>query len=404
MRQAVEDERKFRKIRSEENATFLNWENGDKGTRTGTGTIVIRARNANRELGTKVTMTERGATVIANDTMFVQKENKRKTLGWFITNAVIRTKYLKDIKENKMKGDAFQDLTNNKPSNAVVANACPYSDNIVKFVTAARCNLLATPNNIAIWTHQEPPICTCGKRENAKITLKHILNDCGFHTALYMRRHDAVMQVIRELVLENEETEILAEDNTPEGGGNMRPDLVVKTQNRIIIIDATCPYGGSLFPRENHNEDRNARSSLRKAFQTKMTKYTPLKQSLEARHGQTSEILPVVVSSLGAVYKGTTSEIARQFHLPKKKENKLLRRLSRTAIEGSYRIWKELMIRKERDENNANPRDDREEEENPEENRQQQEEESDNEEEDLNQSDLEWSPEVRRLLLIDNEG
>lgn len=196
-------------------------------------------------------MTERGATVIANDTMFVQKENNRKTLGWFITNAVIRTKYLKDIRNNKMQGDAFRALTNNKPSNSMVANACPYAHNIVKFATAARCNLLAAPNNIAIWTGKEPPTCTCGKRENAKITLKHILNDCGFHTAPYMRRHDAAMQVISKLALEYEEAEILAKDSTPEGGDNMRPDLVVKTLNSIIIIDATCAYGGSLFPMED---------------------------------------------------------------------------------------------------------------------------------------------------------
>lgn len=134
----------------------------------------------------------------------------------------------------------------------------------------------------------------------------------------------------------------------------------------------------------------------------KMTKYTPLKQSLEARHGPRTEILPVVISSMGAVYKETASEITRQFSLPKKKKHKLLRRLSRTAIEGSCRIWRELMIREDQEENNADPSD-RREEEKIEDIRRQREEESEDKEEDTNQNDLDWSPEVRRLLLIDPE-
>ena len=49
MRQAIQDERKYRKIQDSEDSTFLNWKDGDQGERSGTGSIIVRARAANED-------------------------------------------------------------------------------------------------------------------------------------------------------------------------------------------------------------------------------------------------------------------------------------------------------------------------------------------------------------------
>ena len=159
-----------------------------------------------------------------------------------------------------------------EPSNHLLGNATPYADHLVRFVRAARCNLLATPNTIAIWTGQEKPHCTCGKRENANITLRHILNDCDYHARAYMKRHNGIMQVIWDLISETTNIEVIAEDSTTNAGLNLKPDLVVKTQEQIIIIDTTCPYGGSLLRQDEDEEVRRQGRSLEKTFQAKYTK------------------------------------------------------------------------------------------------------------------------------------
>ena len=126
-----------------------------------------------------------------------------------------------------------------------------------------------------------------------------------------MKRHNGIMQIIRDLITETTDVEIIAEDSTTDTGSNLKPDLVVKTQEQIIIIDATCPYGGSLLGQNENEEVRRQGRSLEKAFEAKIAKYTPLKETLRERFGGTIEILPIVVSALGAVYKRTASEIAR---------------------------------------------------------------------------------------------
>lgn len=383
----------------------MNWKDEDEGQRSGTGTIIVRARKANQELGTKIQTDQDEAVLCYKDMKFVQGQNKHKTLGWFITNAILRPHYIRAIEEHQVKGDAFRDLTNNKPSNHLLGNATPYADHLVRFVTAARCNLLATPNNIAIWTGQEKPYCTCGKRENAHITLRHILNDCGYHTRAYMRRHNGIMQIIRDLVSETADVEIIAEDSTTDTGSNLKPDLVIKTQDQIVIIDATCPYGGSLLTQNENEEVRRQGLSLKKAFEAKITKYTPLKETLRERFGGTAEILPIVVSALGAVYKRTASEIARIIKPSKRRLKKILRRLSKTAIAGSYEIWRQMNGTRNQDEmegeddprdagTQRDPNEDREEEEHQGDDV----EEDEDEEEEVTQEEIQmWPPEARIL-------
>ena len=77
---------------------------------------------------------------------------------------------------------------------------------------------------------------------------------------------------------------------------------------------------------------------MERAFHLKIEKYSPLKEALEERYHTKVEILPVVVSSLGVVYKKTESETERILKLTKKKRQKLMRRLSKATLEESYKV------------------------------------------------------------------
>ena len=398
MNQIVQDERKFRKIEESEDSKFLGWKEDDQGKRSGTGTIVVRARKANEELGTKITETAGEVTVWVGRTPFIQQGNKRKTLGWFITNSIIRPRHVEALQNKETKGDQFMDLINNKCSNGMMANRTPHPDNMARFVMAGRCDLLPTPNNIATWTGQEKPICTCGKREHAQITLRHILNDCGFHTRQYMERHNRIMQLIRDVVTNEDDTEILAEDSTIGEGSRLKPDLAIKSPKHIIIIDATCPYGGSILQQDEEGHLIKRGRILEKAFKDKIDKYTPLKEILEERYQMKTEILPIVVSSLGIIYKKTMTEVKRILDIPKKKMTKLMKRLSQAAIEGSYQIWRQR-ARKDADEG-AEDRE-REEDEELQRTRDDEDEEDENEEEEFTQEDIGRLPLEARTLYRD---
>ena len=395
MRKAAQDERVFRKIEESQEGRFLGWKDEDGGQRSGTGTITIRARKANEELGTRITVTEEEINVTIGTTPFIQQENKRKTLGWFITNAIIRPGYIKELKRKETKGDQFEDLINNRQSNSAMAQGTPIADNITRFMIAGRCDLLPTPNNIATWTGGEKPTCTCGKRENAQITLKHILNDCGFYVSLYMERHNRVMEVIRDVIANRDEVEILAEDSQVDVGLRLKPDLVIRNSEQIVIVDATCSYGGSILQHTEGGQLIKRGRNLEKAFAQKIEKYEPLKRALMDSYRVPVEILPIVVSSLGIVYKGTIMEMKRILKISKRKLAKTLRKLSRTAVEGSYKIW--LTRRKEQNEGDENKQGD----DQLHEDREDSEEEEGDEEEDINHEDLAQWPREAAILYRD---
>jgi hypothetical protein len=52
------------------------------------------------------------------------------------------------------------------------------------------------------------------------------------------------------------------------------------------------------------------------------------------------DIIPVIVSSLGAVHKQSLRELARLFMCDEKEEMKIGRKLSEAAIAGSLEIWR----------------------------------------------------------------
>ena len=105
----------------------------------------------------------------------------------------------------------------------------------------------------------------------------------------------------------------------------LRPEIVVEEDNRVLIIDVTCPFD---------NDD----DALSKAAVTKVNKYEPLKAFLESK-GKSCGIYPFVVGALGSWYK--QNEILLNKLGMTRRYKSLFRKLCCTpAIQGSNNIYR----------------------------------------------------------------
>ena len=196
---------------------------------------------------------------------------------------------------------------------------------------AARHNLLPTKHNIEKWYDKPTTQCTCGCKGAEHQTLCHLLNSCGFQRQGIITRHDQVINVIKQVIAENnEQAEVTAENQQIDGvEGANKPDLVITTEQKIFIIDVTCPYGGA----------QETRRSLNTAYNKKLEKYEPLRTRLHVTLDKEAIIIPIVVSSLGIVHKKSIQEFKKHFQLDDNTTKRMNRKISVTALKGSYQIW-----------------------------------------------------------------
>ena len=104
----------------------------------------------------------------------------------------------------------------------------------------------------------------------------------------------------------------------------LRPDIVVEEDNRVLIIDVTCPFD---------NDD-----ALNKAAVAKVNKYQPLKAFLESK-GKSCGIYPFVVGALGSWFKQNET-LLNKLGMTRRYKS-LFRKLCCTdAIQGSNDIYR----------------------------------------------------------------
>ena len=105
----------------------------------------------------------------------------------------------------------------------------------------------------------------------------------------------------------------------------LRPDIVVEQDDRVIIIDVTCPFD-------------NDTDAISDAALAKVHKYQPLKEFLVSK-GKSCEIYPFVVGALGSWYK--QNEILLTKLGMTRRYKSLFRKLCCTdAIQGSNNIYR----------------------------------------------------------------
>ena len=151
-----------------------------------------------------------------------------------------------------------------------------------RFIHRARLNVLPLNANKSKFSYADPTCRHCYHPE----TLPHVICHCRPHMTQTRDRHNKIVNRIVKAVRFGE---ICTDRAILESGLRLRPDIVVKDQNNILIIDVTCPFDNDV-------------TALSDAAEHKFLKYQPLKDHFLSR-GFKCEIYPFVVGALGSWYK-----------------------------------------------------------------------------------------------------
>lgn len=365
---AIDDERKYRKIEVESNPYdqhFFNWANNPKNESFGTNSIVQRARLALQKL--ELTLT------CCNNDCFnenTEEDPEHYTLrspssdnlpsSWKLYDIVMKKEVIfssaknislflcnrrRDRWKSRMVNQSFHlhsmySFSDSPINNEfLVRQQYPIQDSIFNFALRSRLNILPTPQFDEIINGKDHVFCpVCASQGNQCIqSLAHILNGCVGKFHEYTKRHNKVQEVICEFlkesgdIVEIHKDKTMHMDNLPQELSTLRPDIVAWNDGRTkcILVEIGVPYA-------THNMDCD---KLEEVFNIKKNKYLPICNHLK-NLGIKVEHYTVIVSSLGAVYSETLTELRSLTHGNRMAHKTLIKRLSMNAIIGSMDIWR----------------------------------------------------------------
>jgi hypothetical protein len=339
-----ESERKCRgiaEVDTEENQNFLNWSD-ECQERSGTSSIVERARQGVGRLELQMRIREDGMELRKEG--LVYKTKKPTGIGRFLTQSIIRKRLAEKVQQHPQHGASFETLKGNEISNKILRNA-KYSNSLFRFTVAGRADCLPTPANVQKWYNREENLCKhCGAE--CKPTLAHIMNKCTEYIPLFTKRHNRLSDVIRRAIEQHiggDLTDLIME-NTPipveglsEEVVRQRPDIAIvrkKGEREFVdLIEFTCPYG-----HRSHGED-----TLKQAFEHKREKYSRLAKEIYELKGTKTTVIPVIVSSMGAVYGESMKMLKGLLKCEDKEMRKIGTQMSTAVIVGSYEIWRKYV-------------------------------------------------------------
>jgi hypothetical protein len=133
----------------------------------------------------------------------------------------------------------------------------------------------------------------CRRCHSREETLGHVLGECPAGSGARIARHDAVVETVHERLSSLGWT--VAREQLFEGSaGILRPDLVVKLNDKALVIDVTVRFEQG--------------DSLKEGAREKREKYNSLIEVIKSDMGVTScSVMPIVIGARG----GTTSETIR---------------------------------------------------------------------------------------------
>ncbi|XP_060831618.1 uncharacterized protein LOC132915867 [Bombus pascuorum] len=148
-------------------------------------------------------------------------------------------------------------------------------------------------------------------------TLRHILGLCQYTKGLRIKRHDEVKTLLAKNLQVNNQVFVKATINI--GENLLKPNLVVKNEVRLLVVDVTVRY-------EN-------RDYLQKAAKEKVDKYTTCLNELKKRYGvNEGAVLPVVLGSRGTITPETINNF-KTLDISKKDMKTIIMNVLRSSIE-----------------------------------------------------------------------
>ncbi|GBL64271.1 hypothetical protein AVEN_269516-1 [Araneus ventricosus] len=146
-----------------------------------------------------------------------------------------------------------------------------------RFIFKARAGLL--PLNGAPWKEGDKGCRRCSKADLE--TLAHVLNHCEGRSRCWQLRHDGIQNRVVHTA-QHSAAQILS-INKQVPGTNLRPDIIMKIDDVIHIIDITCPFENRIDGFEKAKHDR----------------YAPLLEQFASQASRV-EINPILVGAIGA--------------------------------------------------------------------------------------------------------
>ena len=200
------------------------------------------------------------------------------------------------------------------------------ADVLVVFWYKMRHNVLGCNYTLSIW-YGSSPRCLL---DNYRLeSMAHLLNSCSEFKDVYSSRHD---KIVNKLGQELESVSVnlfvnkcvstsLEELNLPRSLLCLKPDIVTKHKKQVKILEFLCPY--DLY--------------LQNTFETKKSKYAPLKDAIESKSYQ-CDIIPFIVGSVGLVHSFCYVYLV-QLGIPKRQAKGFCKWCSNSKIFFARNIW-----------------------------------------------------------------
>ena len=208
---------------------------------------------------------------------------------------------------------------------------------ILPWASRAVTDSLSTPANLARWNKIIDPCCYLCKQMGKfnKGTLHHILNNCPYMLTRYDWRHNSILSFITSILIRNneEKAQIYADiEGHKVNSGTIpnniiqttqRPDLVIITKGKIVIVELTVPFESNIHGAERRKKDR----------------YASLEYDI-LELGHQCEVLTIEIGSRGYITKENKERLTNIFKSFKiKKHTNILTSISKIALLTSYSIY-----------------------------------------------------------------
>ncbi|XP_076397961.1 uncharacterized protein LOC143266308 [Megachile rotundata] len=202
------------------------------------------------------------------------------------------------IKLKKAETDRWQQLISQGQGVAdyrgdKIGNSWLYNPNLLKpsrYLDALKLRSNTFGTRVVLRRADKQQSLNCRRCNMQYETLGHVLGNCIHTKAARIQRHDEIKNFIANKIA-NKYT-VFVEPTVNVIVELKKPDLVIKDQERLIIVDITVRY-----------EDKN---NLRLAYEEKINKYKETAEYIKLKlNCSEAKILPIVVGSRGVIPRDT---------------------------------------------------------------------------------------------------
>lgn len=189
------------------------------------------------------------------------------------------------------QGHGVRDFKNDKIGNAWLRDPSLLKPSRYIDALKLRTNTIGTRVVMNRVSQMDDKCRRCGMQRE---TLGHILGLCIHTKSKRIHRHDEIKDLIADRV--SRKHTVYVEPVVRMAEGLKKPDLVIKDQERLLVVEVTVRY-------EN-------RASLAEAYREKQKKYKATAEHIRKQLGcQRAEVLPIVVGSRGAMPEKTKANL-----------------------------------------------------------------------------------------------